>query len=108
MNVPDNSLSTLRQESVESRRHSLDEAYQRYQMATARYRGLLEKAADGHLRSQDDPLVLARDAESEALAEYTRLLKMGTDSRVHDGKRETQSLVRTEEEQRDGDFNFGR
>ena len=95
MNMPDSFLSTLRQEAEESWRQRLDEAHNRYQIATARYRGLLEKAPERQVHCEDDPLALARDAESETLAEYARLLKIVTDLERHGGKRETQSRVRT-------------
>ena len=106
--MSDNSLSTLRQEAEESWRRRLDEAHNLYQIATARYRGLLEKAPEGQIRGQDDPLALARNAESETLAEYARLLKIVTDFGGHGGKRETQSGVRREGEERDEDFSFSR
>ena len=95
--MPDNSLSTLHQESEESWRQRLDDAYERYHMASTRYRELLEKAPEGRVRSQDDPLALARHAESETLLEYTRLLKIVTDLTVRYAEHEMQSGVRVAE-----------
>ena len=98
-------LSRLREEAEESWRQRLDEAHNRYQIATARYRG---QAPERQVHGQDDPLALARDAESETLAEYTRLLKIVTGLGGHGGKCETQSEVRTEGGERDEDFSFSR
>lgn len=49
-------------------------ARKRYKMARERYRELLEAKPEGLTPRQDDPLALARHAESEALEEYRRVL----------------------------------
>jgi hypothetical protein len=94
MNMPDNSLSNFLRETEESWRRVVA-AYQRYQIATARYRGLLEKAPECQLCGKDDSFAIARHAESETLAEYTRLLKSLNDLTAHGGKQETHSRTRT-------------
>ena len=96
--MPNCSSSMKRQESEETWRQKLDEAYRRYQLSTARSRALLEKAVEGQRHGPDDPLVLARDLESEALAEYSQLLKIVTDLMVDSGKREMKSAGRRAEE----------
>ena len=58
-------------------------ARERYEMASRRYRKLLEEKPEGLIPRQDGPLALARQAESEALAEYTRILKLFTELTSH-------------------------
>ncbi len=69
-------LSSTDSKSEEILRQTLREAYERYQAATARYRTLLEDEQAGETRYLDPPLVIARGAESEALAEYMRILRI--------------------------------
>lgn len=72
-------------------RHDLEEAWrrqsemarERYEQASSRYRKLLEEKPEGLIPRQNDPLTLARHAESEALAEYARVLKLFTELTVH-------------------------
>lgn len=104
MNRPENYLSTWHAESEELWRQKLAEAYQRYQAATARYRELLAKTAEGEVRYHDDPMGLERNAESEALAEYMLLLKIVTGPPQANAKYDPRP--RRAEEVRDGDFNF--
>jgi hypothetical protein len=80
----------LRQESEESWRQRLDEAYNLYQIASARYRWLLEKAPESSSADSMILLALAHNAESKTLAEYKRVLKIVTDLTVHGVKQETQ------------------
>ena len=70
-------------------RHGLDESFERYRMATARYRGLLQTTAMGQGGKPVDALTLARKAESEALAEYMRALKEALDLTAGSRKGET-------------------
>ena len=58
-------------------------ARERYKMASIRYRNLLDEKPEGVTPRQDDPVALARQAESEALAEYKRVLKMYTELMEH-------------------------
>lgn len=58
-------------------------ARERYQTASKRYRKLLDAKPEGLIPRQDDPLALARHAESEALAEYTRILNLFTELTVN-------------------------
>lgn len=58
-------------------------ARERYEMASRRYRKLLDQKPEGLIPRYDDPLALARHAESEALAEYARILKLFTELTVH-------------------------
>jgi len=95
MNKANNSLPRLRQESLrqeseESWRQRLDEVYQLYQIASARYRWLLEKTPESSSPDSMILLALAHNAESKTLAEYTRVLKIVTDLTVHRVKQETQ------------------
>jgi hypothetical protein len=69
------SADTARQEKEDSWRLKVEDAYQRYQAASAQYRRLLAQKPKGAVPSQDDPLIVARHAQSETLAEYMRLLK---------------------------------
>jgi len=68
-----------RQTLVDSWRLRLEEAYARYHKPTEHYRRLLQEHPDG---TPDDPnggLALARQAGSEALAEYTSVLHAFTE-----------------------------
>lgn len=69
----------------------LEMARERYETASARYRKLLEEKPEGLIPRQDDSLALARHAESEALAEYSRTLKSFTELTVHGRIPEEQS-----------------
>lgn len=105
--MPDYSLPTLPQESEDWLRHQLGEAYRQYRAAHARYRGLLETTPEGQTHDHHDPLALARQAESEALADYMWLLKIVTDLMGYSGKREVPLKVKASGGS-DGEFNFSR
>jgi CheY-like chemotaxis protein len=66
-------------------RFRLEESLRAYRAASAEYRTLLQKEAEGHVPSTDSPLARARRAESEALMEYSRVLQIFT-SLTLDGK----------------------
>ena len=84
MNTPDvSSSTTARQDLEDSWRLRLEDAREQYERASVRYRRLLEGRPEGVIPPQDGPLMLARHAESEALMEYTRILKIFTELTVH-------------------------
>jgi len=72
-------------------RHELEEAWRRrleqtlhqYRGATTEYRKLLQEEPDGRPPSPDSALARARQAESEALMEYSRVLRIFTDLTIH-------------------------
>jgi hypothetical protein len=76
------------EELEESWRLKTDRAQKRYQVATERYKKLL-KESQGLLLTADNRLALARQAQSAALDEYRRLLKLFSEltinSRVPEG-----------------------
>lgn len=55
----------------------------RYETAKARCIKLLGAKLDGLIAQPEDELALARRQESEALAEYARILKLFTELTVH-------------------------
>jgi hypothetical protein len=69
----------------------LQEAYAGYQKATKHYRGLLQEQPDGTPSDLKGALALARQAESEALAEYPRILRTFTEFTVNGNVPEEQS-----------------
>ena len=82
MNMPElPSSPTMLQQLEESWRLKLEEASSRYRAATAEYRTMLEEQRDGATPGPDatDALMRARQAESQALAEYTHVLRMFAD-----------------------------
>lgn len=64
----------------------LQEAFERYQAATARYRDLLEAEPDGRIEGPDDPLAHARRMEAQALFEYRVLLKVVSELDLRHGE----------------------
>jgi hypothetical protein len=66
----------------DSWRERLEETQARYQKATEQYRRLLQEQPRGSSNDLDGPLVFARQQEAEALAEYTRVLRLFTDLTV--------------------------
>jgi hypothetical protein len=76
MTVPE--PSATRQMLEDSWRLRLEEARVRYRKATDQYRKVLQDQPDGRLHNPNGALALARQAESEALAEYTRVLRAFT------------------------------
>jgi len=84
MEIPKFSTPTAaRQELEESWRLRLDETLNRYHTATEAYRGLLQQQPEGMPPGPDGAGGLARQAESEALAEYTHVLRIFTDLTLH-------------------------
>ena len=64
-------------------RARLEQSHQRYQEASKEYRKLLLEEPDGLPPSPDSPLARARQAESEALLEHFRVLRIFTDLTIH-------------------------
>ena len=60
-----------------------DQALHRYKRASAQYRNLLKEEPLNQALAAEHPLFLARAAESEALAEYSRILKLFTELTIH-------------------------
>jgi len=71
------------QEGEESWHLKLLEAHSRYQAATAQYRRILNERPDGLSAGLDGSLSHARETESQALAEYMRVLAIFTDLTTH-------------------------
>jgi len=67
-----------RQEIVEFWRLKLEEAHERYEIASAGYRRLLGERPEGPMHRQDETLAQARDAVSDTLLEYSRRLRIFT------------------------------
>jgi hypothetical protein len=63
----------------------LKETHERYDVARAHYRRLLEETPEASTTILDGPLAQARRAEAKALAEYVRVLKTFTELTV-DGR----------------------
>lgn len=85
--------STTRQAVVDSWLRRLQEAYTHYQNATKYYNRLLKEQPDGTPSNPKSVLALARQAESEALAEYTRILRAFSQLTVHGDVPEEQSAA---------------
>ena len=75
--------SLVRQELEESWRSRVESAHARYQAASKQYRELMQGLPDGQPLNKDDGVALAREAESQALAEYTRVLHIFTELTTH-------------------------
>jgi CheY-like chemotaxis protein len=71
-----------RHELDDTWRARLEESQRQYQNATNRYRKLLAEERDGQPPRADSPLTRARQAESAALMEYARVLRLFTDLTV--------------------------
>jgi hypothetical protein len=72
-----------RHELEDTWRARLDESRRQYQEATASYRGLLDEKSDGQPPGMDSPFAHAWQAESKALLEYCRILRLFKDLTVH-------------------------
>jgi hypothetical protein len=84
--------STLdRHELEDTWRARLDESRRQYQEASTGYRGMLDEKSDGQPPGMDSPLAHARQAESKALLEYCRVLRIFSGLTVH-GKLPQQSF----------------
>ena len=77
------SLSVARRDLEDAWRVRSETARERYETASRQYRKLLDERPEGLAPEQDDTLALARRAESVALAEYTRILRLFTELTVH-------------------------
>jgi CheY-like chemotaxis protein len=64
-------------------RAHLEESQRQYQDASNSYRKMLAEQRDGQPPRPDGPLARARQAESEALMEYARVLRLFTDLTIH-------------------------
>ena len=97
-------------ESMDSWRLRLWDAHARYQAAITRRRRLEGIGPEVQIRNLERRLASARRAESEALADYLRLIRIGIELRA---RRKTKALgaiwgeVRRRESGDDGDCNFG-
>jgi|SRR5579872_545160 len=84
MNIPEHpSFTVARHELEASWRSKLHETQERYQAATSRYRRVLQEQPKGLRQGPDDSLAGARQAESQSLAEYARVLRIFVDLTVH-------------------------
>jgi CheY-like chemotaxis protein len=72
-----------RQELEDTWRIRLDQIHRLYHDATTTCRKLLQEDTEGRLPIPANVLVLAREAESEALIEYSRVLGIFTDLTIH-------------------------
>jgi CheY-like chemotaxis protein len=72
-----------RQELEETWRSKLEQAQLRYQAATHEYRRLLGETRDGLPPGPDSTVAQARRAESEALSEYSNVLRVFAELVVH-------------------------
>ncbi len=96
-------------ESIESWRLRLWEAHARYQAAITRRRRLEGIGPEDQIRNLERRLASARRAESEALADYLRLIRIGIELRA---RRKAKALgaiwgeVRRLEDGDGGDSNF--
>jgi CheY-like chemotaxis protein len=73
-------------------RAKVEEAQRRYSAATEEYRKLLDGTPEGLPPNPDSPMARARQAQSEALAEYSRVLRVFTGLTVHGIWPEEQSM----------------
>jgi hypothetical protein len=72
------SSALARHEIVDFWRLKVEEAHERYETASAYYRRLVEEKPKDSVTGPDDKLTQARDAVSETLLEYSRLLRIFT------------------------------
>lgn len=72
-----------RAELEDAWRRRLDEALELYRAATARCEQLLAGQPDGRPPEPDSPLSNARRAQTEALQEYSRVLRIFSDLVIH-------------------------
>jgi len=80
MQHPEHTLSILTREDLEDAwRVRSEMARERHETARRRYKKLLDEKPEGLIPRDDRALALARDAASEARAEYLRTLKGFTD-----------------------------
>ncbi len=108
--MPKKSFSRIEEtESIESWRLRLWEAHARYQAASTRRRRLEGIGPEDQIRNLERRLASARRVESEALADYIRLIRIGIELRV---RRKAEALgailgeMRRRERGDDGNSNF--
>jgi hypothetical protein len=82
-NLEHPSPSLTRQDLEDVWRTRCETARERYKVASTRYRKLLDEKPEGLVPRPDAPLALARHAESEALAAYTKVLRLFTELTAH-------------------------
>ena len=85
--------SATRQMLEDSWRLRLEETHVHYRKATDQYRKLLQDQPDGRPHDPNGALALARQAESKALSEYTRVLRIFTDLTVKGKMPEERSVA---------------
>ena len=85
--------SITRQELEDSWRLRLEETQVRYREATEQYRKLLQAQPDGRPLKRDGALALARQAKSQALADYMRVLQIFTELTVNGKMPEARSVA---------------
>lgn len=85
--------AAARQELEESWRSKLEETHHRYRTATEAYRHVLQTLPEGLPPRPDGAVGRARQAESEALAEYARVLRIFTDLTIHGKMPDQQSAT---------------
>jgi hypothetical protein len=85
--------SITRQALEDSWRLRLEETQVRYREATEQYRKLLQAQSDGRPLNPDGALALARHAESQALADYMRVLQIFTELTVNGKMPQTRSVA---------------
>lgn len=82
-----------RQTATDSWLRRLREAYLHYQNAAKHYNRLLKERPYGTPSTPESVLALARQAESEALADYSRILRAFSDLTVYGDAPEKQSAA---------------
>ncbi len=93
MDMPEFPTVVAGRQKLEEWRLKLQEAKERYHAATALYRKILQERPEGRAPSPNDSLARARQAESQSLAEYTRVLRIFTELTVHGKAPEEQSAA---------------
>src|SRR5260370_5648369 len=84
--------SVMRREVEDSWRLRLEETQGRYREAKEQYRKFLQAQPDGRPHSPNGALALAREAESQARVEYTRVLRLFTELTVNGKMPEERSV----------------
>ena len=80
---PFSTPTLARQELEETWRKRLEQSHNRYHRATTDYRKLLQQEPDGRPPGLDSALARARQEETDALMEYSGLLRVFTDLTMH-------------------------
>src|SRR5580658_484576 len=85
--------SATRHAAMDSWLRRLQEAYTHYQNSARHYNQLLKEHPDGTPSNPEGVLALARQAESEALGEYSRILRAFSELTVNGDVPEKQSAA---------------